>query len=84
MRAVQLRVPEDSDSFAHLVKNMRKRTDPDRLKKARKAFTLEPAPTLKDLRQKLEKAKTSVSEVLLSNNVIHRNTIANYHRRTIL
>ena len=62
----QLRVPEDSDSVAHLVKNMRKRTDPERHRRLRESFSLRPAPALKELRAKLEKAKGSLAEVKLS------------------
>ncbi len=58
-----MRVPEDSDSFAHLVKNMRKRTDPIRYRAMRKSFSLSPAPSLKELRKKLDNAKVSLSEV---------------------
>lgn len=60
---MQLRVPEDSDSFAHLVKKMQKRTDPERYRAMRKNFSLAPAPSLKELRKKLDDAKVSLAEV---------------------
>ena len=61
----QMRVPEDSDSFAHLVNNMQKRTDPDRYRAMRKSFSLRPAPSLKELRKKLDDAKASLAEVTI-------------------
>ena len=56
-------MPEDSDSFAHLVKNMQKRTDPQRYRAMRESFSLRPAPSLKELRKKLDDAKILLAEV---------------------